>query len=88
MPAVGQSELDVRPGAAVFGDVLSGTQACLGTSASMVTCSELGCVQCALIWKSVSCLANTTYDESDPEDRVIDLPGWARAHPVTPKRCV
>ena len=33
--------------------MLSGTQAFLGTSASMVTCSELGCVQCALIWKSV-----------------------------------
>ena len=67
---------------------MSGTQACLGTSASIVTCSELGCVQCALIWKSVSCLANTTYDESDPEDRVIDLPALDGLEPIQSHRNV
>ena len=53
MPAVGESKLDARPGAAVFGVVSSGKQACLGTPAGTVACCELGCVQCALIWKPV-----------------------------------
>ena len=34
------------------------------------------------------CRSNTTCSEDDPADRVVDLLGWARAHPYTLKRCV